>query len=140
MTMALSDALGYGLLGRYVANYKTRSALDGYGANERAFNQVVRRVGNAYEVVPKFRKDFRVVDRPEYNLVSLQQRADPDALYMNDGKGHFTLVPWTKGAFLDEAGKPLAAAPEYFALSAKFTDVNGDGAPDLYVCNDFEDP
>ena len=140
MTMTLSDTRGDGHLDLYVANYKTRSALDVYPAKERAFNQVVRRVGDRYEVVPKFRKDFRVVDRPEYNLVSLQQRADPDAFYSNDGKGHFTLVPWTKGAFLDEAGKPLAAAPEYFALSAKFTDVNGDGAPDLYVCNDFEDP
>ncbi|HET7249767.1 MAG TPA: VCBS repeat-containing protein, partial [Gemmatimonadales bacterium] len=25
-------------------------------------------------------------------------------------------------------------------LTAKFTDVDGDGAPDLYVCDDFEDP
>jgi len=49
-------------------------------------------------------------------------------------------VPWTQGRFRDETGKPLAAAPEYFALSAKFTDVDGDGAPDLYVCDDFEDP
>lgn len=140
MTMTLSDTRGDGHLDLYVANYKTRSALDVYPAHDRAFDQVVRRVGDVYEVVPKFRKDFRVVDRPEYNLVSLQQRADPDAFYVNDGKGHFTLVPWTKGAFLDEAGKPLAAAPEYFALSAKFSDVNGDGAPDLYVCDDFEDP
>src|SRR5207245_6254998 len=70
----------------------------------------------------------------------MQQRADPDGFYLNDGKGHFTLVPWTSGRFRDEHGKPLAAAPEHFGLSAKFTDVDGDGAPDLYVCDDFEDP
>src|SRR5213083_986711 len=70
----------------------------------------------------------------------MHQRADPDGFYLNDGTGHFTLVPWTSGRFRDETGKPLAAAPEYFALSAKFTDVDGDGAPDLYVCDDFEDP
>src|SRR5438445_88946 len=92
------------------------------------------------EVVPKSRNDYRVVDRPAYNLVSMQQRADPDAFYLNDGTGRFTLVPWTSGRFRDEAGKPLAAAPEYFGLSAKFTDIDGDGAPDLYVCDDFEDP
>src|SRR2546425_7803479 len=104
-------------------------------------NQVVREVGHHhFEVVPKFRKDYRVVDRPEYGLVSMQQRADPDGFYLNDGTGHFTLVPWTSGRFRDETGKPLAAIPEYFALSAKFTDVDGDGAPDLYVCDDFEDP
>src|SRR5207247_121855 len=79
-------------------------------------------------------------DRPEYDLVSMQQRADPDGFYLNDGTGHFALVPWSSGRFRDESGKPLAAAPEYFGLSAKFTDIDGDGAPDLYVCNDFEDP
>ncbi len=140
MTMTLTDVDGDGHLDLYVANYKARSALDIYPPQERAFNQVVRQVGQRFEVVPKFQKDYRVVDRPEYNLVSMQQRADPDGFYVNDGTGHFTLVPWTKGRFLDETGKPLAAAPEYFALSAKFTDVDGDGAPDLYVCDDFEDP
>jgi hypothetical protein len=140
MTMTLTDVDGNGHLDLYVANYKTRTALDLYSPQERAFNQVVREVGKGLEVVPKFRKDYRLIDRPDYDMVSLQQRAEPDAFYVNDGTGHFTLVSWTAGRFRDEAGKPLTAAPEYFALSAKFTDVDGDGAPDLYVCDDFEDP
>lgn len=141
MTMTLTDVDGDGHLDLYVANYKTRSAMDVYPPQERAFDQVIHDVGHHhYEVFPKFRKDYRVVDRPEYNLVSMQQRADPDAFYLNDGNGHFTLVSWTSGRFRDEDGRPLAAAPEYFGLSAKFTDVDGDGAPDLYVCDDFEDP
>src|SRR6266480_1011523 len=140
MTMTLTDVDGDGHLDLYVANYKTRSAMDVYPPQERAFDQVVRRVGSRFQVVPKFRKDYRVVDRPEYGLVSMQQRADPDGFYLNDGTGHFTLVPWTSGRFRDPDGRPLNAAPEYFALSEKFTDVDGDGAPDLYVCDDFEDP
>ena len=140
MTMTLTDVDGDGHLDLYVANYKTRSAMDVYPPQERTFDQVVHQVGGHYEVVPKFRDDYRVVDRPEYGLVSMQQRADPDGFYLNDGTGHFTLVPWTSGRFRDESGKPLTEVPEYFGLSAKFTDVNGDGAPDLYVCNDFEDP
>src|SRR5256712_577257 len=115
--------------------------MDIYPPQERAFDRVVGEVGPLrFEVVPKFRKDYRVVDRPESNLVSMQQRADPDAFYLNDGTGRFTLVPWTSGRFRDEAGKPLVAAPESFGLSAKFTDIDGDGAPDLYVCDDFEGP
>ncbi len=141
MTMTLTDVDGDGHLDLYVANYKTRSAMDVYPPQERQFNQVIRELGgHRYEVVPKFQRDYRVVDRPEYDLVSMQQRADPDAFYLNDGRGHFTLVPWTSSRFRDEDGKPLTTAPEYFGLSAKFTDVDGDGAPDLYVCNDFEDP
>src|SRR2546423_1075771 len=141
MTMTLTDVDGDGHLDLYVANYKTRSAMDVYAPEERAFDRVIREVGpHHFEVVPKFRKDYRVVDRPEHNLVSMQQRADPDGFYLNDGTGRFTLVPWTAGRFRDENGKPLSAAPEYFGMSAKFTDVDGDGAPDLYVCDDFEDP
>lgn len=140
MTMTLTDVDGDGHLDLYVANYKTRSALDIYPPQERSFDQVVRQVHGRYEVVPKFRDEYRVVDKPEYGLVSMQQRADPDGFYLNDGRGHFTLVPWTSGRFRDARGLPLAAPPEYFGLSAKFTDVDGDGAPDLYVCDDFEDP
>jgi len=123
---------GDGHLDLYVANYKTRSAMDVYPPQERAFDQVVRgKCGPAFRGRPEVSQRLPRGDRPEYNLVSMQQRADPDGFYLNDGAGHFTLVPWTSGRFLDEDGKPLKAAPEYFALSAKFTDVDGDGAPDL---------
>jgi hypothetical protein len=64
----------------------------------------------------------------------------PDQLYLNDGKAKFTPVSWTGGAFRDENGKPLTAPPSDYGLSVTFRDFNGDGAPDLYVCNDFETP
>ena len=40
----------------------------------------------------------------------------------------------------DENGKPLATPLYDWGLTASFHDLNGDGAPDLYVCNDFETP
>ena len=40
----------------------------------------------------------------------------------------------------DLAGKKLLVAPLDWGLSAMFRDMNGDGAPDLYVCNDFRSP
>ncbi|HEX7021075.1 MAG TPA: VCBS repeat-containing protein, partial [Gemmatimonadaceae bacterium] len=85
-------------------------------------------------------KEYRVEDRPDLGGVIRSQRADPDFFLVNDGKGHFTRTPISGARFVDENGKPLAQDPDYFTLAARFYDVNGDGAPDLYVCNDFEDP
>jgi hypothetical protein len=70
----------------------------------------------------------------------LFEYGEPDQLYLNDGSGHFTPVSWTNGAFLDEDGKPLTAPPMDWGLAAAFRDLNGDGAPDLYVCNDYWSP
>ena len=53
-----------------------------------------------------------------------------DLLYLNEGAGRFKEV----GA---QAG--LEAANFHHGLGATFTDVNGDGRPDIYVAND-EDP
>ncbi len=68
------------------------------------------------------------------------ENGEPDLLYRNDGRGHFTPVSWTDGTFLDEAGHPLREAPLDWGLTAAFRDLNGDGLPDLYVCNDFHSP
>src|SRR5439155_517995 len=64
----------------------------------------------------------------------------PDALYRNQGDGQFAPIPFTAGAFLDENGKPLAEWPLDWGLSVMIRDFNGDGAPDIYVCNDFAPP
>ena len=42
-------------------------------------------------------------------------------------------------ALLDETRKPLAALPRHWGLTAALRDFTGDGAPDIYVCNDFVD-
>ena len=56
------------------------------------------------------------------------------------GLGRFVPVLFTEGAFVNEDGRPLADPPYDWGLSAMFRDVDGDGAPDLYVANDFESP
>jgi len=72
--------------------------------------------------------------------MAYDENGEPDLLLRNDGDGHFKPVSWTDGSFLDEEGRPLAAPPLDWGLSVMFRDVNGDGAPDLYVCNDFKTP
>ncbi len=137
-TMALSDVDGDGDLDLYVANYKTQSVNDLYPPDARRFDQTVIREGDAFRVAPEFEAHYVV--RIEDERVLRLEYAEPDAFYLNDGTGRFRRVSFTGGAFLDEDGRPLAETPKDWALTARFQDVNGDGAPDLYVCNDFESP
>ena len=55
------------------------------------------------------------------------------------GAATFAAVPWNSPWFLDKDGKPVAA-PLDFALTVQMRDINGDGFPDIYVCNDFAMP
>src|SRR5262249_46376681 len=94
-----------------------------------------------------FQQNGKFVARPEdqYEFVyengqpRLVEKPKQDWLYLNDGQGRFTVASWTTGRFLDEDGKPLSAPPRHWGLAAMFRDLNGDRAPDLYVCNDFLD-
>src|SRR5881409_1651010 len=52
---------------------------------------------------------------------------------------HFTAVNWAE-FFRDEDGNPVSAAPMDFGLSVQIRDINEDGFPDIYVCNDFQTP
>ena len=126
-TLALADIDGNGSLDLYVANYRTDDIRD------RARVEV-QRVNGRMEVAPWLR------DRVILGEEGLLEYGEPDVLYLNDGKGHFSPVPWTGGRFLDETGKPLAAQPLDWGLSAAFRDIDGDGSPDIYVCNDYWTP
>ncbi len=140
-TLTLADVDGDGDLDLYVATYKVRSALDVYPPQARAFDQTVMQVGERrFAVRPEWAKEYRIEDRPDLGGIVRSQRAEPDLFFVNEGGGRFTRVPISGPRFRDEDGKPLAAEPDFFTLAARFYDVNGDGAPDLYVCNDFEDP
>ena len=61
-------------------------------------------------------------------------------LWINDGAGHFRAAPQSGPTWLDEQGKPLAEPVVDWGLAAHFRDLNGDGKPDLYVCNDLFTP
>lgn len=139
-TMTLADVDGNGTLDVYVATYKTKNALDVYPPQARAFDQVLKKVGDSVEVVAAWKHEYRVEARPDLGGFMRSQRGEPDLFFLNDGTGHFTRTPVLGPRFRDEQGRPLTVDPDYFTLAARFYDVNGDGAPDLYVCNDLEDP
>src|SRR5512146_1290647 len=139
-TIAMSDVDGDGHLDLYVANYKAYTILDSVPPQMRGYSQVVRQVSpGKYEVAPMFQRDYRIVNRPDMGGLRLSERGATDDFYLNDGHGHFTRVPLNSARFRDAHDKPITEPEESFTLDAKLVDLNGDGAPDLYTTNDFED-
>ena len=128
MSMALGDVDGNGTLDLYVANYGAQPILkSGPG------RATIKQVNGQWVVEGPFADRLRVVDN------QIEEVGEVGVLYLGDGKGGFTPAPWNSDRFLDEQGKPKAPPADY-GLSAQIRDINGDGFPDLYTCNDFQSP
>jgi hypothetical protein len=139
MSMALADVDGDGDLDLYVTNYRMSSLQDELGIRFRVRttnnNRVITHIDDR-PVTPAERERYSV--SAESNTIV--ENGEADFLYRNEGDGKFSLVSWTGGSFLDEDGKKLSSPPLDWGLSVMFRDMNGDGAPDLYVCNDSDSP
>jgi hypothetical protein len=139
MSMALADVDGNGTLDLYVANFRPDTIKDepltrfhGQIVDGRP---VITEVNDKSTSLPEYTNRFIVI--PSGDVLEL---GEPDALYLNDGKGRFRAVSFTGGSFLDEEGLPLSDPPRDWGLAVQFHDIDGDGAPDIYVCNDLFTP
>ena len=116
-TMALADIDGNGTLDLYVADYRAENSRD-----RAEFDKIdIINVDGHPTVPPALRDRFVIIDG------KIQEYGEPDLLYLNDGKGHFTAMSWTNGAFLDEDGKALTEPPRDWGLTAAFHDLSGGG-------------
>ena len=135
-SLALADADGDGDLDLYVANYRGVTVRDDPGARYQIRDEGGRQRIVAYNGRPTSAPDL--VGRFSMTPGGPMENGEPDALFLNDGKGGFTAVSWSDGTFLDANGRPLDGPPYDWGLSVLFRDLDGDGRPDLYVCNDFQ--
>ena len=139
MSMALSDIDGDSDLDLYVTNYRTSTIRD------EPETKLKGRTVNGKPVVASINgKSLREANSVgRFTLEEngkIIENGQPDNLYLNDGKGRFSPVSFTGGMFLDEEGAPIKKPLYEWGLSVMFRDINQDGMPDIYVCNDFESP
>jgi hypothetical protein len=143
---AFADIDGDGDLDAYVANYRTVTIRD--QPNTRFSLRTVdgRQQVASVDGVPisdpdlANRFNFRISQQGGRGSFAYDENGEPDVLLRNDGAGRWTPVAFTAGSFLDEDGRPLSSPPFDWGLSVAFRDINQDGAPDIYVCNDFRSP
>ncbi len=126
-TLALADIDGNGTLDLYVCNNRNDDIRD--------WPRVPVTFINKKATVPPHLRHRITLEGG-----TLQEFGEPDILYLNDGRAHFRSVSFTNGAFYSPQGEVLAQTPLDWGLAAAFRDLNNDGAPDLYVCNDYWTP
>jgi len=138
MSMALADMDGDGDLDLFCATYSdalyladptTRLVLGNQGGR-----QVVTHVNGQPASESPWNGRFEVLPNGQ-----VQELAEIDLLYRNEGGGRFKAIQSNPGTFTDERGQPMAL-PRELGLGAVFRDLNHDGLPDLYVCNDNGQP
>ena len=126
-SLAISDLDQNGLLDLYVANYGENTLRSGAAVR-------LRTVRGKQVVMGRWRDRIDVIDG------QMVEFGEPDQLWLQTQPGVFQLQSWIQGAFLDPLGKPLTEAPRDLSLSVMIRDLNQDGLPDIYECNDFHCP
>ncbi len=144
MSPALADIDGDGDLDLFIPNYRTVTIRD--QPNTKFSFRNVNGKPELATINGKPLTDPEYTNRFIYSVTASGGKGNfnnietglPYRLYLNDGKGGFTEDSIASGRFRDETGAPIKFPLYDWGQGAAFRDINGDGYPDLYVCNDFQ--
>ena len=136
---ALADVDNDGDLDLYITNYKRKAMRDSLPPPAISFdNTLYESPDGKWEVVPPFNREYEAEVKGD--KLFRFEFGEVDQFYFNDGKGNFNLIDITKENFYSVDGGPIDSHLRDWGLVAQFRDMNNDGHPDIYICNDFESP
>ena len=127
-SMALADIDGDQDLDLYIGNYKRIALRDSLPPPAYAWDAVIKEEEGRYFVDPAFEEHYSVEVRG--TKILRFEKGEPDQFLRNEGAGRFGV----------EELVPGSSQLKDWALTVRFQDLDGNGTPDLYVCNDFESP
>ncbi len=137
MSLAVADVDADGRLDLYVTHYRDTTLMDMPNTHFNFRTAGGRRMISSVDGVPvkgsKYENRFRLNERG-----GIEENGLPDVLYRNLGQFRFERNVVGGKRFLTAEGAPMPGVLLEWGLSVMFRDVNRDGKPDIYVCNDFD--
>ena len=137
MSLAVADVDADGRMDLYVTYYRDTTLMDMPNTHFNFRTVGGRRTISSVDGVPvkgsKFENRFKINERG-----GIEENGLPDVLYRNLGQFRFERNVVGGARFMTAKGAPMSGTLFEWGLSVMFRDINRDGQPDIYVCNDFD--